>query len=110
MTIAFDVDGTLIYEDAPRHEIINLFRGFYGLGCEMIIWSGGGIEYAERWADRLGLNAIIAAKGSLRPDLTFDDEEITLGICNYQVPRGEICKIAQDDFINTLLTFPNWDI
>jgi hypothetical protein len=47
LKIAFDVDYTLIgdrYE--PLYENIDLFRWFQKRGNDMVIWSGGGIEYA----------------------------------------------------------------
>lgn len=89
-TIAFDVDGTLIYqvgekEDTPRYDVIAIFNTFKNLGCKMHIWSGGGAEYAARWAEKLGLEATIAAKGSFIPDIAFDDMPVTLGKINIQV-------------------------
>ena len=39
----------------------------------MIIWSGGGTDYASKWADKLGLKAYIEAKGSRCADIAFDD-------------------------------------
>lgn len=81
-TIAFDTDGTLIHitEDVPRYDIIAIFLAFQKLGCKMVIWSGGGIDYATRWRDKLGLTAEVVAKGSFVPDIAFDDEkECVLG-------------------------------
>ena len=62
LLIAFDVDGTLIHqvgaaEDTPRYDIIQTFHFFEKLGNEMFIWSGGGVDYAERWSQKLGLKA-----------------------------------------------------
>lgn len=73
--IAFDIDYTLVGENyAPRHEVIDLFRWFERQGWDMIIWSGGGIEYAERWAEKLGLKARIIEKCSEVVDIAVDDE------------------------------------
>ena len=73
--VAFDCDGTLWdYDRKPRHEIIDLFRAFEALGCHMIIWSGGGIGYAEQAARNLGLKAQVVVKGSVQVDISFDDE------------------------------------
>ena len=88
--VAFDVDGTLIEQvgeksDTPRYAIINLFNSYKNLGCKMVIWSGGGFDYAERWAQKLGLDATIMVKGSFIPDIAFDDCEVTLGKVNIQV-------------------------
>jgi hypothetical protein len=41
----------------------------------MYIWSGGGVDYATRWRDKLGLTAIVVEKGSFTPDIAFDDED-----------------------------------
>lgn len=78
LKVAFDVDGTLIHQageliDTPRYEIISLFKTFESLGCEMFVWSGGGVDYARHWAEKLGLKATIVAKGSFQPDIAVDD-------------------------------------
>lgn len=94
LTICFDVDGTLIHQsgslcDTPRYDIINLFKSFESLGFEMFIWSGGGIDYATHWRDKLGLKATIMAKGSFIPDIAVDDmaheSEFNLGKVNIPV-------------------------
>lgn len=90
MKIAFDVDGTLIYqvgekEDTPRYDIISMFKMFEKLGWDMYVWSGGGYHYAERWAEKLGLDATIAVKGSFKPDIAVDDMEVELGTVNIRV-------------------------
>ena len=75
MRIAFDCDYTLIGENnEPRYEVIDLFRWFEKQGWEMIIWSGGGIDYAKHWAEKLGLKAKIIAKCSEKVDICIDDE------------------------------------
>jgi len=90
LNIAFDVDGTLIHqvgeaEDTPRYDIISQFHFYENLGNTMFIWSGGGVSYAERWAERLGLKAKIVPKGSFLPDITFDDMNVNLGKVNIRV-------------------------
>jgi len=73
-TVAFDVDGTLIeYDDTPRYDVIAFFKQFEQWGCEMIIWSGGGVDYAKHWAEKLGLEAKIIEKWSIKPDIAIDD-------------------------------------
>ena len=60
MKIAFDVDDTLIIpsiatdfgRDTPNYETINLYKWFQSQGHYMIIWSGGGQDYAKQWAER----------------------------------------------------------
>lgn len=76
--VAFDVDGTLITQDvtgtdSPRYHVIRLFQLFQLFNCEMHIWSGGGIDYATRWAEKLGLDAKIVEKFSFEPDIIVDD-------------------------------------
>lgn len=78
MTVAFDVDGTLIHMagdlcDTPRYDVVQLFKLLEAFGCEMYIWSGGGIDYATRWRDKLGLKAEVIRKGSMTVDLAIDD-------------------------------------
>lgn len=54
--VAFDVDGTLINDiEEPRWDVIDLLRAFSNLGWRVIVWSGGGENYARHWVDRLGL-------------------------------------------------------
>lgn len=94
-TICFDVDGTLIHQagelaDTPRYEIIQLYKSFEALGWQMVVWSGGGVDYARHWAAKLGLNsAHVVPKGSLKPDIAVDDmaheSEFNLGIVNIAV-------------------------
>ena len=90
MTVAFDIDGCLIHlsgdlEDTPRYGVLDLFRWFQRHGHDMVIWSGGGIDYATRWARRMGLEARIIEKGSIVPDLAVDDEHVKLGTLNLKV-------------------------
>jgi len=90
LDIAFDVDGTLIHqvgvsEDTPRYDVIALFHFYEKLGNNMFIWSGGGVDYAERWSQKLGLKAKIIEKGSIKPHLAIDDMNVNLGIVNIRV-------------------------
>lgn len=95
--IAFDVDGTLINPDnTPRYDVINFLNvldlvnnGFKPV--EFIVWSGGGVDYANQWVEKLGLrnqllNSLrVIAKGSEEVDIAIDDQEVTLGKVNIQV-------------------------
>lgn len=90
LKVAFDVDGTLIYQagelcDTPRYDILQIFKSFEALGCDMYIWSGGGMDYANRWAQKLGLKATIVEKSSIKVDITFDDLFMTAGEVNVMV-------------------------
>lgn len=74
MLVAFDVDSTLINDrDEPRYDVIDLFRWFQSHGHTMIIWSGDGVGYAQRWAEKLGLKALILEKCSCNVDIAVDD-------------------------------------
>jgi hydroxymethylpyrimidine pyrophosphatase-like HAD family hydrolase len=98
VTVAFDIDGTLIHqvgvnEDTPRYDVVQLYKLLEGFGCEMYVWSGGGIDYARRWRDKLGLmSAKVVMKGSFQPDIAIDDMDLdfrqvegSLGKVNIQV-------------------------
>lgn len=98
VTVAVDVDGTLIHqvgesEDTPRYDVIQLVLLLREFGCDIYIWSGGGVDYATRWRDKLGLKfATVVAKGSFKPDITLDDMDLdfrnsekSLGVVNIQV-------------------------
>lgn len=88
--VAFDVDGTLIdYESKPRYEVIDLLRAFSALGANIVVWSGGGVEYADKWVVQLGLKPFVdrvVHKGSIFPHLVVDDVAgVDLGDTNFVV-------------------------
>lgn len=97
MIIAFDVDDTLILppeatgldRDTPNYETIAIYRWFQSQGNTMIIWSGGGVDYAKMWADKLGLKPdYIAPKQKTDAvDIAFDDCNVDLGKVNVKVKR-----------------------
>lgn len=117
MKIAFDVDDTLIipsvalddephpyigmYGAVPNYETIALYKWFQAQGNHMIVWSGGGIDYARTWADKLGLNPdeVIEKKKIYKPnigeyasdvpvvDIAFDDCDVDLAKVNVKVKR-----------------------
>ena len=97
LKIAWDVDDTLILptqatgldRDTPNYEVIALYKWFQSQGNYMIIWSGGGKDYAEMWARVLGLTAdeIIAKCPRADIDLTFDDADMKYGKVNVKVKR-----------------------
>lgn len=88
--IVFDVDGTLIdFDDKPRKAVIELLK-LLSKHYDIFVWSGGGIEYARMWIQRLKLEKYISSivpklKRPIKPYMTFDDEEITLGKFNVRV-------------------------
>jgi hydroxymethylpyrimidine pyrophosphatase-like HAD family hydrolase len=90
LKVAFDIDDTLIKQDdqgrtIPNHKVIDLFRGFQDIGCDMIIWSGGGQDYAEQWRDKLGLQATVLRKGSIQVDIAVDDQPAALGLVTIKI-------------------------
>jgi hypothetical protein len=96
MKIAFDVDDTLIVPsiltgnmDVPHYETIALYKWFQSQGCHMIVWSGSGIDWATRWAEKLGLQADeIRVKQKCEDiDIAFDDCEVDLAKVNVKVKR-----------------------
>lgn len=82
LKVAWDVDDTLIWNsDTPKWVGIDLLRWFVRLGHErtdLIVWSGGGVEYAERWCEKLGIDRWVRVieKGSEEVDIAIDDMDI----------------------------------
>lgn len=100
MKIAFDVDDTLIIPyiathidgsgpDSPNYDTITLYNWFKNQGHHMIIWSGGGVDYARMWAEKLGLNPneIRVKEKSHDIDICFDDCIVDLANVNVRVKR-----------------------
>ena len=96
MNIAFDVDDTLIVPsvvtgsvDTPNYETIAIYRWFQAQGHHMIIWSGSGIDWATRWAEKLGLqpDEIRLKEKAEDVDMAFDDCDVDLAKVNIQVKR-----------------------
>jgi hypothetical protein len=107
LKIAFDVDDTLVKEnhmgrEEPNRPLLNVLLWFYAQGHEIIVWSGGGAEYAETWARRLFIDHIVTIKSkpllaigkrgeeiseSATPvvDIAFDDMEVNYGKVNIRV-------------------------
>ncbi len=91
--IAFDVDGTLeTYNNKPRWEVIDLMRNFHKLGHRIVVWSGGGKDYAEQKVRELKLTEFVDAcydkldaKDRCPADIAFDDEFVQLAEVNIKV-------------------------
>ncbi len=90
ITAAFDVDGTLIDEnDEPRQDIISVLRALMPY-CDIVVWSGSGISYAKMQGRRIFLpRGIIYWDKAGHADISFDDQDITLGTVNINVTRRE---------------------
>jgi hypothetical protein len=111
MIVAFDVDDTLLYPpeatglaiDTPNYDTISIYNWFRRQGNTMVIWSGGGVDYATRWAEKLGLKPdMVVVKGSIWVDLAFDDCDVTLGTVNVKVKRlnNNIKRTIPDERVN----------
>ena len=96
LVVAFDTDDCLIIpnvaggfgNDTPNYETIAIYKWFQNQGCYMIIWSGSGVDWAKKWADKLGLTADeFPRKGEFPVDLAFDDCAVELGEVNVRVKR-----------------------
>lgn len=102
MRIAFDVDDTLIIpamvagtdRDIPNYDNIAIYRWFQLQGAYMIIWSGGGKDYAQMWGEKLGLLANeyrdksgLGDSKDLSIDIAFDDCNVDLAKVNIKVKR-----------------------
>lgn len=90
--IAFDVDGTIeTLGGKPRWEILDLLRQFSKLGHRIILWSGGGKEYAERKMREYKLDAFVDScqdksyASGVVIDICFDDESVDLAVVNIKV-------------------------
>ena len=71
--VAFDVDGTLIRNGSPDrqhgvvndgdvpivHQINTLQVLSHSKNVRIVVWSGGGKQYAEMWGKRLGLDQYV---------------------------------------------------
>lgn len=97
MKIAFDVDDTLIIPrvitglevDTPSYDTIAIYNWFKSQGHHMIIWSGGGVDYARMWAEKLGLKPDEVIEKTFNPevDICFDDCDVDLAKINIKVKR-----------------------
>lgn len=92
VVIAFDVDGTLrcnctdTCED-PNQRIVDMAKTFTTFkNVKVIVWSGGGKEYAQRFMDKYGMPPKVKAASKLdpstwiygRPQIAIDDIQDTV--------------------------------
>ena len=95
--IAFDIDNTLMKWDrewklqTPDFALIAVLNWFVGNGDDVIVWSGGGKDYADRTVEKLGLHGVrtVAPKGSEKVDIAFDDEMTSLGLVDVYIRRHD---------------------
>lgn len=98
MKVAFDIDDTILvpsvvtgYKDVPNYETIAVYRWFQAQGCEMVLWSGSGVDWAETWGDKFGLRpfTVRVKEKSNDIDIAFDDCDVNLARVNVKVKRLE---------------------
>ncbi len=97
MTIAFDIDDTLIVpsvvtgmdRDTPNYDNIAIFKWFQTQGHEMFLWSGSGTDWATTWGEKLGLRPfkVLIKEKNDAIDIAFDDCDVDLGKVNIKVKR-----------------------
>ncbi len=97
MRVAFDIDDTLLVpavatgfeRDTPNYDTVALYKWFQAQGCEMILWSGSGMDWAQTWGEKLGLAPFTVLQKEKREDvdIAFDDCEVDLARVNVRVNR-----------------------
>lgn len=96
LTYAFDCDGTLQdHNDEPRREIIEVLKALAKAGHHIVVWSGGGKDYALSVSRRHGIDQLVgrfASKtesstqgGDIRADVCFDDQPTRLARLDVRV-------------------------
>lgn len=94
MIVCFDCSGTLVdYNDKPQPAVIAMLRGFKAAGYRVVVWSGGGIDFARNIVNFCGItdavDVISAKTTTIIPDVTVDDEKIYSGrLQNIQIRGG----------------------
>ena len=97
MKIMFDIDDTLIVPrvatglsyETPNYENIAIFRYFQAQGYAVGVWSESGVDWAQTWAEKLGLKPDMVLVKEKRGDidLCFDDCDVDLATVNIKVKR-----------------------
>lgn len=90
MLIAFDVDGCLFgYDNKPRPEVCALLEALAHDGNQIIVWSGGGEEYARQRVRELEIAKYVSKclfkMKILGVDIAFDDKDVKLGKHNIKI-------------------------
>jgi hydroxymethylpyrimidine pyrophosphatase-like HAD family hydrolase len=95
--IFFDVDGTLVdKDDVPRHGLKELFQKL-SKTHHIVVWSGGGKDYAEMKVHRIGLSEYVsffAMKTEIhkfrinKHDICIDDQDSVVNVFNDMEAKG----------------------
>ena len=92
----WDMDDTLWRirldqkDQVPDFDLIMVMRWFWMNGHVVNVWSAGGIDYATQICRKLGIDEFVddvIAKGSIIPDIAFDDELTKLAKVDVHVQR-----------------------
>jgi hypothetical protein len=87
--VAFDIDGCLLSpKGMMRNKVFKLIKLFKDNGDDVILWSGGGAEYANRIRYKFNLIDIVRSHTkdkSLGVDIAFDDKNVKLGKVNIKI-------------------------
>lgn len=97
MKVAFDCDGTLIdYDGKLRLEMCRLLVAFVKSEAQVIVWSGGGQNYAagvwnkvkRHFRNDIEFDTVTCLEKdmSIKPDLAIDDQDVSLGLVNLMLP------------------------
>lgn len=87
-----------------NHDLIGLVKCIQSTHPEwtLVIWSGGGVEYAERWARECGFRDFLTVPKDMRTpngnDFCIDDMELT--------PRDKRIKVYSPGIKNCPLCVP----
>jgi hypothetical protein len=97
MKVAFDIDDTLLVpsvangsnDNVPHYEVIAILKWFQANGHEIILWSGSGVDWAQRWGEKFGLQpfTVRMKQKSDDIDIAFDDCDVELARVNIKVKR-----------------------
>ncbi len=97
VVVAFDVDGTLIGHSImgdgtywPHDGIVSLAKTLSRFkNVKVVVWSGGGKDYASRMGRWLGLDEYVWKYASktehdqIKPDIAIDDiQDTAIGVIN----------------------------
>lgn len=93
LIVAFDVDGTLLSNDeqlegSPNYRIVDLLRIMHHMkNTKIVVWSGGGKDYAEHWGRKFGLDKYVwkycCKCPDIQPDIAIDDiQDCAMGTVN----------------------------